>query len=407
MECQVSGTDSAPPPRQEKGPALGDQAPVAPSSPRLSMVAAHDPDSAVLVRRLLEAAIQLLPKARVAGGFAFTLSGTRAPDGGWQLHPLGISTRYGAIAALGLLQLAERDQRAILAGEVGLDLVGHLAKRLDDETDPGDVALLCWAAAEAGHSELPHALQRLAALDQGHEPVDVVAAAWIVTALVAARSHADVERHLAAARDRLLAARDAVYPHVIGVTSGYRSHVACFADQIYPVQALSRLHRSADDPRALAAADTVAAMICQAQGPAGQWWWHYDSRTGGVVERYPVYSVHQHAMGPMALLDLADAGGQVYLEAICRGLRWLAGPAETSEALVLDEPPVAWRKVARSDPRKLVRGLRAAATRMRPGTRLPLLDRMFPPGAIDHECRPYELGWLLLAWLTSPGDCHG
>ena len=120
-----------------------------------------------------------------------------------------------------------------------------------------------------------------------------------------------------------------------------------------------------------------------------------------MVEGYPVYSVHQHAMAPMALLDLADAGGQRHLEAICRGLRWLARPSETSEDLVLDEPPIIWRKVARADHRKMVRGLRAASTRLRPGMRLSLaLDRVFPPGAVDHECRPYELGWLLLAWLS-------
>jgi hypothetical protein len=176
--------------------------------------------------------------------------------------------------------------------------------------------------------------------------------------------------------------------------------VGSFADQVYPVQALARLHGSADDPEALAAADAVAAAVCRAQGEAGQWWWHYDSRTGSVVEGYPVYSVHQHAMAPMALLDLADAGGQLHLEAICRGLRWLARRPETSEDLVLDDPPVTWRKVARSDRRKMVRGLRAASTRLRPGMRLPLLDRVFRPGTVDHECRPYELGWLLLAWLS-------
>ena len=82
-----------------------------------------------------------------------------------------------------------------------------------------------------------------------------------------------------------------------------------FAAQVYPIQALARLHRSADDQEALAVANSVAAAICTAQGEAGQWWWHYDGRTGGVVEGYPVYSVHQHAMGPMALLDLAEAGG--------------------------------------------------------------------------------------------------
>jgi hypothetical protein len=368
---------------------------------RLSLVAERDPEIAALLRRLLRLSFDALPQAQADGEFAFTLSGTRMPDGGWRLSPLGISPRYTAITALGLLRLPEQSQRELLGGEIGRDLVGRLVKRLDEETSRGDVALLCWAAAETGHRELPHALQRLAEVDRRDDPVSVVAAAWVVTALVAARRHADVEQHLAAARGRLLGARDAVYPHVIGGTrSWYRSHVGSFADQVYPVQALARLHGSTDDPEALAAADAVAAAVCRAQGEAGQWWWHYDSRTGGVVEGYPVYSVHQHAMAPMTLLDLADAGGQRHLEAICRGLRWLGRPSETSEDLVLDDPPVTWRKVARNDRRKMVRGLRAASTRLRPGMRWPLLDRVFRPGTVDHECRPYELGWLLLAWLS-------
>jgi hypothetical protein len=38
---------------------------------------------------------------------------------------------------------------------------------------------------------------------------------------------------------------------------------------------------------------------------------------------------------------------------------------------------------------------------VRPSLRLAGLDRVFPPGRIDYECRPYELGWLLYAWLAS------
>jgi hypothetical protein len=344
----------------------------------------------------------VLPQAYQDGSFVFTLNATDEPAGKWRLRPTGTSLRYGAITALGLLRLPEAAQRATLSGETCHDLIGRLAKCLDDTSNLGDVALLCWATADARHAELPHALQRLSTLDQGQGPVDVVAAAWVVAALVAARPHADVEQHLAAARNRLLAARAAVYPHTIPstATSWYRAHVGCFADQVYPVQALARLHDSADDPQALTAANAVAAAICAAQGDAGQWWWHYDSRTSGVVEGYPVYSVHQHAMAPMALLDLADAGGDLHVDAICSGLRWLARRPETDEDLILDEPAVTWRKVARADPRKAVRGVRAAVTRLRPGTRMQALDRLFPPGVVDHECRPYELGWLLFSWLS-------
>ena len=88
--------------------------------------------------------------------------------------------------------------------------------------------------------------------DAVDDEIDVVSAAWIVTALTAARSVVDVEQHLAAARRRLLGARRCVFPHVIGGGQpGTAAHVGSFADQIYPVQALARLQASADDPSAL------------------------------------------------------------------------------------------------------------------------------------------------------------
>ena len=376
-------------------------------SARLGLLTGGGPGDAALLDRLLRIAQLRLAEQHDNGEFVFTVTGEEQPDGGWRLRRAGTSLRYGAITALGLLRLPEPDQRTVLAGMTADDLVSHLAKQIDEISGLGDAALVCWAAAEGGHPDLEHALQRLAALDRTERPVDVVSAAWVVSALAAARPLADVERHLAAARQRLLAARGpAIYPHTTGPSAPwYRAHVGSFADQVYPIQALARLHASADDPEALAIAGTVAAAICSAQGPGGQWWWHYDSRTGAVVEGYPVYSVHQHAMAPMALLDLADAGGDGQLDAIRRGLRWLAGPPEAAQSastvqLVLDDPPITWRKVARADHRKVVRGLRAASTRIVPGARVGVLDRVYPPGVVDHECRPYELGWLLYTWLS-------
>ena len=359
---------------------------------------------------MLGLGVRILPHAYLGGTFAFTLR----PG----LRPEGASLRYSVIALLGLRALGEDDQRRVLRGDDCDHVLGLLAKRLDDMTSRGDVALICWAAAEAGHSELPHAIARLRALDRrvlagrsaaSDDQIDTVSAAWVVTALAAARSLTDVEEHLSAARDRLLGARLAVFPHLIGGSPPrYRAHVGSFADQIYPVQALARLHGSGDDPRALDVAEHVAGVLCGAQGPAGQWWWHYDARMGGVVEGYPVYSVHQHAMAPMALLDLAAAGGTGHLGSIRRGLGWLTAPPETADRLIADEVPAIWRKVSRRDRRKVVRGMAAARTALpwpagsdaayRPGSGV--TGRLFPPDAIDRECRPYELGWLLYAWLT-------
>jgi hypothetical protein len=370
------------------------------SAARIGLLARHDPYCAELAAELVGLAAPVLAVGYLGGEFAFTLRADGAGPGA-ALRAEGTSVRYTAIAALGLRHESRSRQRAVLAGDDCDHLLGLVCKRLDELTDRGDVALLCWAAAEAQHSELPHALDRLRRLDQPDDPLDVVAAAWIVTALAAARPLADVEPHLAAARRRLMSARRAVFPHVIGgAPARYRSHVGSFADQIYPVQALARLHASGDDPAALAVADELAGVMCREQGEHGQWWWHYDARSGTAIEGYPVYSVHQHAMAPMGLLDLADAGGDCHLAAICRGLRWEAAPPETPQRLIDLDRPVIWRKVARRDPRKLVRGLAAAHSAIRPGKPAPGLHRIFPPNAVDRECRPYELGWLLYAWLS-------
>ena len=372
---------------------------------RLDLIAGRDVHGAAELDRLLLIGKRALAAGYNCGGFAFTLRGEAAPGGLWQVQPRGLSVRYGAIAALGLLRFPPLEQRYVLDGYSARSLVDRLIGDLDGLTGRGDAALMCWAAAEAGHSALPRALARLAHLDRQPGPVSLVSAAWVVSALVAARQQADVEEHLASARDRLLASRGPVlFPHMLGGTTAWHSsHVGSFADQAYPVQALARLHASGGDQAALATANSVAAVLARAQGKAGQWWWHYDIRSGQVVEGYPVYSVHQHAMAPMALLDLAEAGGQPYLDQICSGIRWLTRPPECAEKLVLDEPPVIWRKVARPDPRKLVRDMRAASTRLRPRVHLQALDRVFRPGTVDHECRPYELGWLLFAWLPAKG----
>ena len=370
-------------------------------NPRIALVDEADPECAGLVRRLLRCAARMLARAREGGEIACTMAGIPQP-GGWRLASAGTSVRYTAIAALGLLRLPAAVQQRVLDGGDARDLVGRLAKHLDAMTGPADVALVCWAAAEAGDSELHRALSRLAELDRGTGPLAVAAAAWVVTALTAARPHADVEQHLAAARQRLLGARAVLYPHTTDRSGPrHRAHGGTFADQVYAVQALARLHASDRDPQALAAADEVAAAICRAQGDAGQWWWHYDAPTGEVMERYPVYSVHQYALAPMALLDLAEAGGRDHLGEICQGLRWLAAPPETSAPLILDDPPVCWRRVTRGDRHVLLRGLRGTLTRLRPGLRLEMLDWLFPPGVVDHQSRPYEPGWLLYTWLPA------
>ncbi|MFJ3670775.1 hypothetical protein ACIPSE_30375 [Streptomyces sp. NPDC090106] len=380
---------------------------------RLAALGREEPSLLSLAQRLLTVAESGLPSMLLPGkeAFAFTMAGVKSPDGSWTLERRGTSTRYAAITALGVRYLPEDRQRAVLGGRTAQEFTGLLVESLPSVTNLGDAALIAWAAADTGHPKLSDAVARVEALDAYDRPQYTVEAAWVLSAYAAARDTVDVERRFTSARDRLLRARlgdSPLFPHATGpgLLPWYRAHVSCFADQTYPLQALALAHAATagGDPEALAASEACAARICALQGDGGQWWWHYDARTGAVVEGYPVYSVHQHAMAPTALFDLTDAGGSDFGAAIRKGLRWMTDVAEFDrspghrEPMILDELGVTWRKVYRGDPKKVVRAVRGAGSRAVPGLRIKPLDRAYRPLSVDRECRPYEFGWMLHAW---------
>jgi hypothetical protein len=301
-----------------------------------------------------------------------------------------------------LSRFPERQQRQVLGGGTTAELASLLAGRAAGSTDIGAVALAAWAAAEVAGEYATTLFDALHLVVHRGAPIATVDLSWALTAAVAARHIADTD---GLARQIARSLRDAqgpagTFPHVLPPKSQrrYRAHVGCFADQVYPIQALSRFFAAFQDPAALVAADRCAERICALQGPAGQWWWHYDVRDGSVVEGYPVYSVHQHAMGPMALRELAAAGGVDHGQSVARGVQWLSRHPEVMGELVHEPLGVIWRKVGRREVRKAARAVAAVTTSVRPGLRLPGIDLVCPPRRIDYECRPYELGWLLYAW---------
>ncbi|MCA1406697.1 hypothetical protein I6F26_19395 [Ensifer sp. IC3342] len=358
------------------------------------------------VDELIALATRGLPRMRKKVLFAHTARAVKT-NLGWAEQPEGESLRYTAMVALGLSKLDETAQRQVLDGNTAADLARTAEARAETTDDTGAIALAAWAAAEAGRFHASRLFRRLAALLASQSSVHTVNCAWALIAALAGRHFGETRDLATFAASRLLGgqATSGLFPHVLpaSVNGRLHAHIGCFADQVYPIQALSRLHSAYGDPVAMAAAEACAARICALQGPAGQWWWHYDSRDGSVVEGYPVYSVHQHAMAPMALLDLREAGGSDHRPAIVRGLGWLDRHPEVLAPLIAYDKNVIWRKVARREPNKAVRAISAFTTALKPGLHLPWLDAVFPPSRVDYECRPYELGWLLYAWLSGEG----
>ena len=360
------------------------------------------------VRRLLAIARTGLPSSIDPSTGDLVQTVRRSDDSAAPLRREGTSLRYTAIAALGLSCLPQAEQREILGGRDAAELAESIGRRALDGADPGAAALAAWAVAEISGTPDPALLARLGRDLAGGTPIPTVDLSWIVTAAVASGPPGEAVATLGGTRLVQGGGRHGIFPHVLPADSQnpWRRHVGSFADQVYPVQALARLARATGDRSLLEAAETTADRICDLQGPDGQWWWHYDVRTGGVVERFPVYSVHQHAMAPMVLFDLADAGGRDRTSHVLRGLRWIGTHPEVEEDLADASVGMIWRKAGRREPPKAARRLSAVTTAIRPGLHVPMLDRVMPAGRVDHECRPYELGWLLYAWLSTTGEAR-
>jgi len=352
------------------------------------------PATAGFVAQLRDLAVGVLPNMYVPeeGRFVFRL---RRAGGGTVAE--GRSLRYTAITSIGLATQPPEVAREVLGGETLGSLCGRLASEAPRCDNLGDVALILWASAACGHGDVEAARARLRALQPERGPHPSVEIAWVLTALsVDAETWWEGLAERLADRLSAAAGTAGVFPHVLGA-SGLRSHVACFADMVYPILALSLHHGRGG--RGIEAALRAAEVICQRQGPSGQWWWHYDTRTGRVLEGYPVYSVHQDSMAPMALLALQRASGHSYDGPLARGLEWLRSSPELDGGSLFDpDARTLWRKVARREPGKLARTLQAGVSRLHPRLRVPFTDTVLPPTSIDHELRPYHLGWVLYAF---------
>jgi hypothetical protein len=351
------------------------------------------------VQPLMELAVRGLermfhPEQRL---FCYRLK--RAPQG---LVKDGISFRYTLITLLGL----QRAERAGLAHSFETRIIfGDLicdTRRIDNA---GDWGLLLWLCALYAPEELPLLTLRAwldTLLDRFQDVRErrTMEMAWVLAGLAHMRL-ADVPglRDLSTLAFRtygLLIQNqgvEGVFGHQApdkSYAGKLRGRLGSFADQVYPVYALSKFAQAWGVDEAGRRARQCADALCRLQGPMGQWWWHYDSACGRVVGKYPVYSVHQDGMAPMALFALSQVSGTDYDGPVYRGLEWICGANELGVAMRDFSANTTWRCIGQNR-------LRRYSTEM-----LCLAGMPHLPGGLEvlYECRPYHLGWLLYSFST-------
>jgi hypothetical protein len=347
------------------------------------------------VTGLIDFALEALPAMRLDdGAFCFERrAGQRAP--------IGRSPRYTLMVELGLLK-AQATGYPLPFDVDEIDAVAW--KEIDGGAlSPGDLGLMLWIDARRGGrrgEELADRLDAALSVKGGLGARLGMELGWIVTGLAhhaAAGGSRTGARLLVESLDQLLEGNRApsgLFRHF--GDAAWRRRFPNFATQIYSVLALAVAARHGIDERALPAAQATADRLLATQLPDGGWPWLFDADRGTVVERYEVYSVHQDAMAPMALLELAEVSGDLrYLQAAARGLAWIYGGNELGVDMVARDDGLVLRSIRRR------RGADRLWLAAKTGASLAGLPTRCSTARLTETNptdRPYHFGWVLEAW---------
>ena len=252
----------------------------------------------------------------------------------------------------------------------------------------GELGLVLWAEAVADGSasgEILAEIQRRLPLDPARLPLEELA--WLVSGL----SEAEPDGPLFGDMARGLIAR--------GLDSGLLadSHrrvgggLGAVGSQLHAVVALAKA-RASGWHEGKDALDSAARGVLLLQQEDGAWPALLDPRKGRVAEVYPVFTVNQLAMAPMALRDTGPEGES----AIARGVEWARGGNALGFDLVHpEEARIDHGIVPRRHAGSVLRGV-GKATRLIKGEprRLDRDDLI-----LDPRLSAEDLGWLLEAWV--------
>lgn len=335
---------------------------------------------------------------------------TITPDNEWTSS--GFSIRYAAISQIGIAEWLKThpEDRAHLP-----NLWPKIIDNYHNITDIGDLALVLWAAVANKADNCELLARTLSTSWQSQANLcNAVELGWIIQACTLALSEqGHLKPHIGPVLNQaktnlvsLFRPQQNLFQrhNRTGLAEIISRRIACFADQVYPILAMSTYGLLFNDKQSIEIAAIATEKICRLQGPLGQWWWHYDTSRGEVSEEYPVFSVHQHAMAPMAIMASDKASGENHLREIELSLRWIFGNNELNSDMVLDNIGIIWRDIEKREPVKLSRGLRSLLCISNLHSLNKLAGKCFIGFRINYECRPYELGWILYTWANSRSE---
>ena len=325
-------------------------------------------------------------------------------QGNWCLK--GESIRYAAISQIGIAKWLKNHPHD---SECLPDLWPRISAGFEVITHIGDMALSVWAGVDSQAEDVSKFTNALVELWLEQADIcNAVELGWVVQACTRLSCEKrslspEIEKVLREAHGRLAGLYNSESNlfqrhNRSSISQAVSRRVACFADQVYPIVAMANYGMAFDDQSSIDMASGAVAQICKYQGQLGQWQWHYDVLGNKLSEEYPVFSVHQDSMAPMAVLIGDKAGNKNHMKEIESGVRWLFGANELQVNLVLQDQGIVWRDIERREPGKFSRRARGLCCVLGLNGVQRYLGDLFSKFKVNYECRPYHLGWILYAW---------
>jgi hypothetical protein len=333
----------------------------------------------------------------------FSFSARRTPDGVVRDYEHPQALRYTINTLLGLSQAAASGWDDVFVQRAPRLVDAFLERRYEAVELPADVGLLLVLAAETGRCALADALVDRVRSLLGTTPassLNMQDLGWMLWgATAAARTSRPGADDAADALFRLVDGsfvdpRTSLPRHSV---RRYRRNVVSFGSLVYFLRAMGEYARLSGVRRARELFHAGVETALRLQGPLGEWPWLIDIERGAVIDRYPVFTVHQDGMAFLFLHPAADEGIDVEA-ATRRSLEWVAGGNELATPMLEQRPFWGHRSIARRE--RWQRARRYARSRVgAPGDAPAPLGRLH----VNDECRSYHLGWLLYAWSGRDG----
>jgi len=359
---------------------------------------------AARVRELVGFALERLPAMQLGDG-----TFRRPAPPGADPEADRRSTRQTAIVLLGLLRAEEYGidhpfhtggLRGRLLGEAGLGTL-----------DAGDLGLLLWAETRLDGAAAAELIGGLATAlgEDGPGATSGSELAWIVIALAETGARgllgAAGEALAEEARAELLARRREDTGLFQGPGHGPGRRFQSFEAQIQIIAALIQLRRLTDDSEAGETAIGAAGALIDLQRDDGSWPAVLDARRGAAVEPYPLSSVNQVALAPIAMQGVsALAGDPRFSRAAERGMAWVWGENELAYEMLDHQAGTLCRAITRRERMDRAHLLaRAATSFIKPVSEHEARHTL----RVDRTTSPADLGWILEAWAGHESPLPG